>query len=42
MQRGVDSFATAWEGDEPRRMMQDFLDRRRERKLAEGRTEKPE
>jgi enoyl-CoA hydratase len=42
MQRGIDSFAAAWEGDEPRRMMQDFLDRRRERKLAEGRTEKPE
>jgi enoyl-CoA hydratase/carnithine racemase len=42
MQRGIDSFAAAWEGEEPRRMMQDFLDRRRERKLAEGRTEKPE
>ncbi len=42
MQRGIDSFAAAWEGEEPRRMMHDFLDRRRERKLAEGRTEKPE
>jgi enoyl-CoA hydratase len=42
MQRGIDGFAAAWEGEEPRRMMQDFLDRRRERKLAEGRTEKPE
>jgi enoyl-CoA hydratase len=41
VQRGIDSFAAAWEGEEPRRMMQDFLDRRRERKLREGRTEKP-
>ena len=41
MQRGIDSFAAAWETDEPHRMMQDFLDRRRERKLAAGRTEKP-
>jgi enoyl-CoA hydratase/carnithine racemase len=41
VQRGIDSFASAWVGDEPRRMMQEFLDRRRARKLAEGRTEKP-
>jgi hypothetical protein len=31
-----------WAADEPRRMMQDFLVRRRERKLAAGRTEKPQ
>ncbi|MGC1413616.1 MAG: enoyl-CoA hydratase [Acetobacteraceae bacterium] len=42
VQRGIDSFAAAWETDEPRRMMQEFRDRRRERKLSEGRTEKPE
>jgi enoyl-CoA hydratase len=42
VQLGIDSFATAWEADEPRRMMQDFLVRRRERKLASGRTEKPQ
>ena len=24
MQRGIDSFAAAWEGEEPRRMMQRF------------------
>jgi len=42
VQLGIDSFATAWEADEPRRMMQDFLVRRRERKLAAGRTEKPQ
>jgi enoyl-CoA hydratase/carnithine racemase len=41
IQRGIDSFASAWEADEPRRMMQDFLDRRRERKLGALRTEKP-
>jgi enoyl-CoA hydratase/carnithine racemase len=41
VRRGIDSFASAWETDEPRRMMRDFLDRRRERKLAAGRTEKP-
>lgn len=41
VQRGIDSFATSWESDEPRRMMQDFLERRRQRKLAAGRTEKP-
>jgi len=42
VQRGIDSFAMVWEADEPRRMMQDFLVRRRERKLAAGRTEKPQ
>jgi enoyl-CoA hydratase/carnithine racemase len=42
VQRGIDSFAMAWEADEPRQMMQDFLDRRRQRKLAARRTEKPE
>jgi enoyl-CoA hydratase/carnithine racemase len=41
VQRGIERFAAAWETDEPHRMMQDFLDRRRERKLAAGRTEKP-
>jgi enoyl-CoA hydratase/carnithine racemase len=41
IQRGIDSFASAWETDEPCRMMQDFLDRRRERKLGALRTEKP-
>ena len=41
VQRGIDSFAVAWETEEPRRMMQDFLVRRRARKLAAGRTEKP-
>jgi enoyl-CoA hydratase/carnithine racemase len=41
VQRGIDSFASAWETDEPRKMMRDFLERRRERKLAAGRTEKP-
>jgi enoyl-CoA hydratase/carnithine racemase len=34
IRRGIDSFATAWEGEEPRRMMQDFLDQMRRRKLA--------
>ena len=42
VQRGIDSFAMVWAADEPRRMMQDFLVRRRERKLAAGRTEKPQ
>jgi enoyl-CoA hydratase/carnithine racemase len=42
VQRGIDSFASAWESDEPQRMMQDFLDRRRARKLAAGRTEQPQ
>jgi enoyl-CoA hydratase/carnithine racemase len=36
---GIDCFALAWEADEPRRMMQDFLNRRRERRLAEGRNQ---
>jgi enoyl-CoA hydratase len=42
VQRGIDSFSGAWEDAEPRRMMQDFLERRRQRKLAAGRIEKPE
>lgn len=32
VQRGIDCFAAAWEGDEPRRMMQDFLARMKARK----------
>jgi hypothetical protein len=32
VQRGIDCFAVAWESDEPRRMMQDFLARVRARK----------
>lgn len=32
VQRGIDCFAVAWESDEPRRMMQDFLARMRARK----------
>jgi enoyl-CoA hydratase/carnithine racemase len=32
VQRGIDCFAAAWESDEPRRMMQDFLARMRARK----------
>ena len=42
VQRGIDSFAAAWESDEPGRMMLDFLERRRARKLVAGRTERPE
>jgi enoyl-CoA hydratase/carnithine racemase len=42
VRRGIDSFSNAWDTDEPRRMMQHFLDRRRERKLAATRTENPE
>jgi enoyl-CoA hydratase/carnithine racemase len=41
VQRGVDCFATAWQGEEPRRMMQEFLDQRRRHKLDAARTEKP-
>ncbi len=33
VQHGIESFAAAWRTDEPRRMMQDFADRRRRRKL---------
>jgi enoyl-CoA hydratase len=32
VQRGIDCFAAAWESDEPRRMMRDFLARMRARK----------
>jgi enoyl-CoA hydratase/carnithine racemase len=42
VQCGIDSFARAWETDEPRRMMQHFLDRRHARKLGAGRTGKPQ
>ena len=42
IERGIDSFVSSWEGDEPRRLMRDFLDQRRRRKLAAGRTENPE
>ncbi len=31
---GIDSFATAWKGEEPRRMMDDFLKAREERRKA--------
>jgi enoyl-CoA hydratase/carnithine racemase len=34
VQRGIDCFASAWESDEPRRMMQDFLARMRARKAV--------
>jgi enoyl-CoA hydratase/carnithine racemase len=36
IRRGIDSFAASWNTDEPRRMMQDFADLRRRRKLGEG------
>jgi enoyl-CoA hydratase len=32
IQRGIDCFASAWETDEPRGLMQRFLDRQRQRK----------
>jgi enoyl-CoA hydratase/carnithine racemase len=32
IQRGIDSFASAWETDEPRGLMQRFLDHQRQRK----------
>jgi enoyl-CoA hydratase len=41
IQRGIDSFAAAWQGDEPRYMTQDFLNQRRQRKLGAARREKP-
>jgi enoyl-CoA hydratase len=41
IQRGIDCFAASWQGEEPRRMMRDFLERRRQRRLVAGRTEKP-
>ena len=34
IQRGIASFASAWEGDEPRRMMRSFLAERRRRKRS--------
>ena len=34
VRRGIDSFASAWEHDEPRRMMQDFLAARQRRKQS--------
>jgi enoyl-CoA hydratase/carnithine racemase len=34
IQRGIDSFAEAWRTDEPRRMMEDFAGRKRQRKLG--------
>jgi enoyl-CoA hydratase len=34
VQNGIDCFATAWHTDEPRRMMQAFLDAQRARKAA--------
>jgi enoyl-CoA hydratase len=33
IQRGIDCFASAWETDEPRGLMQRFLDHQRQRKL---------
>jgi len=33
VQRGIDVFAESWDADEPRRMMHDFLDQRRRRRL---------
>jgi enoyl-CoA hydratase/carnithine racemase len=39
VERGIDCFALAWQVDEPRRMMQDFLNRRRERRLGAGRNQ---
>ena len=41
IRRGIDCFASAWEADEPRQMMQGFLEQRRQRKLGSRRTEKP-
>ena len=37
VQRGIDCFAEAWKGEEPRRMMQAFLDRKRLRTGPSGR-----
>ncbi len=34
IERGIDSFAAAWDGDKPARMMGGFLDAMRRRKLA--------
>ena len=35
IRRGIDSFASSWNTDEPGRMMQDFAEQRRRRKLGE-------
>jgi len=32
VRRGIDSFAVAWEGEEPRQMMRAFIAERRSRK----------
>ena len=32
IQHGIDGFVDAWASDEPRRMMDDFLQRQRERR----------
>ena len=39
VERGIECFVVAWQADEPRRMMQDFLNRRRGRRLGEGRNQ---
>jgi enoyl-CoA hydratase len=36
IQRGIDSFVAAWDTDEPERMMREFLDTMRRRKLGEA------
>jgi enoyl-CoA hydratase len=36
IRRGIDSFAASWDTDEPRRMMRNFAEQRRRRKLGEG------
>ena len=41
IRRGIDSFAAAYEGDEPRRMMAGFLEQQRRRKLHGGNRGKP-
>ena len=41
IQRGIDSFAAAYETDEPRRMMAGFLEQQRRRKLPGGNRGKP-
>ena len=38
---GIDSFEESWRTDEPRRLMRDFAERRRQRKLGEGQGGKP-
>ena len=42
VQRGIDCFAEAWRSEEPGRMMHEFLERRRRRKLdAQGTGKRP-